>query len=269
MPPPSISVSDLLAGQRLANAPLCIDGREVDFTAAGRLVSGSLRKDPGMLESWGKSLTGRPVVVYCAHGRAVSQDACARLAAIGIAARYLEGGYAAWCAEDGSTTAWREPLGSTPTRWITRERPKIDRIACPWLIRRFIDPQAEFFYVPTAEVRERGRQLRAEPYDIPGVRFSHSGDQCSFDALIKHFELRATGLERLATIIRGADTAQPELAAQAPGLLAISLGLSANFPDDHAMLEQGMTLYDALYSWCRTAGNEAHDWKPNTMEVRP
>ena len=114
-----------------------------------------------------------------------------------------------------------------------------------------------------------GRQLGAEPYDIPDARFSHVGDQCSFDAFIRHFELRAPGLVHLAAIVRGADTARPELAAQAPGLLAISLGLSANYPDDHAMLAQGMTLYDALYAWCRSAGTEAHDWKPTTMEIRP
>lgn len=270
MPLPSITPSELLAALWQAEPPLCIDvRREADFTAAGRLVSGSLRKDPAKLETWGKDLGARAVVVYCAHGRAVSQDACARLTDLGVEARYLEGGYAAWCSEAGPTTAWREPLGSNPSRWITRERPKIDRIACPWLIRRFIDPLAEFFYVPTAEVRERGRQLGAEPYDIPEARFSHVGDQCSFDAFVRHFELRPPGLEHLATIVRGADTARPELAAQAPGLLAISLGLSANFPDDHAMFEQGMTLYDALYAWCRTAGTEAHDWKPTAMEIRP
>ncbi|MES0873688.1 chromate resistance protein ChrB domain-containing protein [Sinimarinibacterium thermocellulolyticum] len=270
VPLPSISVSDLLASHGRAEAPLCIDvRREADFTASGRLVSGSLRRDPAMFETWAKDLGARSVVVHCAHGRAVSQDTCARLANLGVAARYLEGGYAAWCADGGPTIAWREPLRSTPGRWITRERPKIDRIACPWLVRRFIDPLAEFFYVPTAEVRERGRQLGAEPYDIPDARFSHVGDQCSFDAFIRHFELRAPGLVHLAAIVRGAGTARPELAAQAPGLLAISLGLSANYPDDHAMLAQGMTLYDALYAWCRSAGTEAHDWKPTTMEIRP
>lgn len=191
MPLPSITPSELLAALWQAEPPLCIDvRREADFTAAGRLVSGSLRKDPAKLETWGKDLGARAVVVYCAHGRAVSQDACARLTDLGVEARYLEGGYAAWCSEAGPTTAWREPLGSNPSRWITRERPKIDRIACPWLIRRFIDPLAEFFYVPTAEVRERGRQLGAEPYDIPEARFSHVGDQCSFDAFVRHFELR-------------------------------------------------------------------------------
>ncbi len=270
MGPPSISASDLAACQWHADAPLRVDvRRETDFTAAGRILSGSIRRDAAAIESWGLGLAGRPVVVYCAHGRTVSQDACARLADLGVDARYLEGSYEAWRAVDGPTTAWREPLRPASSRWITRERPKIDRIACPWLVRRFVDPLAEFFYVPTAEVLEQGRVLGAEPYDIPGVTFSHVGDQCSFDAFIHHFELRAPGLERLATIVRAADTARPELAEQAHGLLAISLGLSANFADDHAMLEQGMTLYDALYAWCRTAGTEAHDWKPTTMEVRP
>lgn len=206
--------------------------------------------------------------MYCAHGRAVSQSACQRLVQAGFDAAYLEGGYAAWEVAALPTTRYLAPLGNSPSRWITRERPKIDRIACPWLIRRFIDPQAEFFYVHTATVKEEARRLDAVPYDLPDVDFSHVGEHSSFDAFLKHFDLHAPGLDRLAIIVRGADTARLDLAPQASGLLAISLGLSANFTDDHAMLEQGLVIYDALYAWCRSEAGEGHDWKPDTMEIR-
>jgi hypothetical protein len=155
-----------------------------------------------------------------------------------------------------------QPLEPAPTRWITRERPKIDRIACPWLILRFVDPQAEFLYVPPGEVLDRAAQTGARPYDIPGVAFSHHGEGCSFDALIAHYRLAAPGLPQLAAIVRGADTSRLELTPQSPGLLAISLGLSALLRDDHEMLRIGLTLYDALYEWCRSLQAEAHAWPP-------
>ncbi|MBT9597375.1 MAG: chromate resistance protein [Vitreoscilla sp.] len=142
-------------------------------------------------------------------------------------------------------------------RWVTRERPKIDRIACPWLVVRFVDPQAEFLYVPAGEVTATAERTGAVPYDVPGVRYGHQGDQCSFDAFIAHHGLGGdAALARLATIVRAADTGRPELAPEAHGLLAISQGLSITHADDHAMLAQGMVLYDALYAWCqqRVAG---------------
>jgi len=148
-------------------------------------------------------------------------------------------------------------------KWITRERPKIDRIACPWLIRRFIEADAEFVYVPTEQVFDVAHKTGATPYDIPGAEpFSHDGELCSFDAFIKHYKLTDPALDHLAVIVRGADTARPDLAPQAAGLHAISLGLSANVPDDHAMLERGMVIYDALYTWCRDLQHEVHNWKP-------
>jgi hypothetical protein len=147
-------------------------------------------------------------------------------------------------------------------KWVTRERPKIDRIACPWLIRRFIEADAEFIYVPDDRVFAAAGETGATPYDIPGAEpFSHEGELC-FDAFIKHYELTDPALDRLAVIVRGADTARPDLAPQAAGLHAISLGLSADIPDDHAMLEQGMVIYDALYTWCRDLQQEVHNWKP-------
>ena len=148
-------------------------------------------------------------------------------------------------------------------KWVTREHPKIDRIACPWLIRRFVDRDAEFIYVPTERVFAVAAETGATPYDIPGAEpFSHHGEECSFDAFIAHYQLRDPALDRLAVIVRGADTARPDLAPQAAGLLAISLGLSANFADDHAMLEQGMAVYDALYTWCGSLQQETHNWTP-------
>jgi hypothetical protein len=148
-------------------------------------------------------------------------------------------------------------------KWITRKRPKIDRIACPWLIRRFIQSDATFLYVPTEQVFVIAKEAGATPYDIPGAEpFAHDGDLCSFDCFIRHFGLRDPALERLAVIVRGADTARHDLAPEASGLHAISMGLSINIPDDHAMLEQGMVIYDALYAWCRSAGGEVHNWKP-------
>jgi len=148
-------------------------------------------------------------------------------------------------------------------KWITRERPKIDRIACPWLIRRFIDPDAEFLYVPTEEVMREAKEKDAIPYDISGVELTHEGTYCSFDKFLKKYNLQDPALQKLALIVRGADTARLDLAPQAPGLLAITLGLSQNFSNDHEMLKVGMVLYDALYTWCRSLQNETHDWKPD------
>jgi hypothetical protein len=147
-------------------------------------------------------------------------------------------------------------------RWITRERPKIDRVACPWLIARFIDREPEFLFVPPSEVRRVAEETGAIPYDVEGVELSHDGAKCSFDAFLERYELRDPALAELATIVRGADTARPELAPQAPGLLAISLGLSHNFRDDHELLRHGFVLYDALYSWCRFVRDETHSWNP-------
>lgn len=148
-------------------------------------------------------------------------------------------------------------------KWVTRERPKIDRIACPWLINRFIDNSAEFLYVPAADVLKIATETGATPYDIPGVEMGHNGELCSFDAFLLKYRLSDPALQQLALIVRGADTARLDLAPQAAGLLAISLGLSLNFTNDHEMLKQGMVMYDALYSWCKTLQGETHNWYPH------
>lgn len=152
-------------------------------------------------------------------------------------------------------------------KWVTRERPKIDRIACPWLIQRFIDKEAEFLYVPSQEVMRTAQEANATPYDVPNVELTHDGPLCSFDAFIKKYKLKDPALEHLAEIVRAADTDTLENSAQASGLLAITLGLSHNIADDHEMLKVGVTIYDALYSWCKTMVNERHGWNPDKIKM--
>jgi hypothetical protein len=195
------------------------------------------------------------------HGHEVSQNAAKALRDAGIPTQFLEGGIEeGWRASGGPLV---RKAADASTRWVTRERPKIDRIACPWLVKRFIDPDAEFLYVPTPDVTRVANEREAVPYDIPDVEFTHVGDLCSFDAFIKRFRLNDPALDELATIVRGADTGRLDLAPQSAGLLAISLGLSLNFKDDHEMLEHGMTVYDALYAWCKRGKAEAHSWNPD------
>ena len=146
--------------------------------------------------------------------------------------------------------------------WVTRERPKIDRIACPWLILRFIDAQAQFHYVPADQVVALAKQTGAIPYDIPGVELTHVGELCSFDAFLERYQLDDPALSQLAVIIRGADTSRLDLAPQSAGLYAISLGLSATVTNDHEMLRHGLVMYDALYAWCKTLQGETHAWPP-------
>jgi hypothetical protein len=147
-------------------------------------------------------------------------------------------------------------------KWVTRERPKIDRIACPWLIAKFIDNEAEFLYVPSGDVLRVANETGAIPYDIPGVEFSHVGELCSFDAFLKKYHLTDPALQQIAQIVRGADTSRLDLTLQSEGLYAISLGLSRIFPNDHEMLKHGMVMYEALYAWCKDCQKESHNWPP-------
>jgi hypothetical protein len=148
------------------------------------------------------------------------------------------------------------------SKWITRERPKIDRIACPWLIKRFIDPQAEIIYVPAKEVFAKAKELGATPFDIEGAEYSHEGATCTFDFFLKKHQLTDPALQQLAVIVRGADTDNFKLAPQSAGLWAISAGLSYNYKNDHEQLELGMKLYDALYAWAKHLQSEKHTWEP-------
>jgi rhodanese-related sulfurtransferase len=280
---PSISPQQLAARMGRADAPLLLDvRREAKFAESPYRLAGALRCRPEQVAAYARSQPPREVVVYCVYGHNVSADAASELLAAGWDAQVLAGGIEG--GEDGvdapdDIASWRAaPLlrvrqrpdwgvtGEGPSHWVTRARPKIDRIACPWLIRRFIDPRAEFFYVPTAEVFREADRLGAVAYDIPGAPVSHEGDLCSFDTLLKAFALEDAALQTLARIVRGADTDDLALAPQAAGLLALSLGFSSlHAENDHAMLEAAMPVYDALYAWCRSAQSEPHSWKPETM----
>ena len=252
----SVTAAALRQSLESDRPPLVIDVRRNErFRESPYIIEGALRRDPAAIDDWKKTLpAAASVVVYCVHGHEVSQGA-----AKALGARYLEGGIEHWREEGGAVSA--KPAGAA-TRWVTRERPKIDRIACPWLIRRFIDPEAEFLYVPTGDVRAIAKERIATAFDIPGVAFSHEGERCSFDAFLKHYRLEDPALAALALIVRGADTNRLDLAPQAAGLAAVSLGLSILHRDDLEMLEQGVMVYDALYAWCRQGKDEVHTWNP-------
>jgi rhodanese-related sulfurtransferase len=280
---PFISPQELAARMGRTDAPLLLDvRRKAKFLESPSLIAGAQRCASEDVATFAASQPPREVVAYCVYGHNVSADAVTELRAAGWNAYALAGGIEGgedgvdtpqdivqWRAQRPPTFAKRPDWGVTgeqASRWITRERPKIDRIACPWLVRRFIDARAEFFYVPTAQVLDDAKRLGAVAYDIPGAPISHEGELCSFDTLLKAFGLNDPALNVLARIVRGADTDRLDLAPQSAGLLAFSLGLSRlHADDDHAMLEAAMPLYDALYAWCRDAQDEPHSWKPEAM----
>lgn len=246
--------------------PLIVDVRRLAaFQASSQRIAGSIWRDHVKTDDWAPALPpGRAIAVYCVHGHNVSEIAAARLAAAGYDAEILDSGLEGWISAGGPTVArvapGFDPALQHPSVWVTRERPKIDRIACPWLIRRFIDPLAVFHFVGAEWVKDIADELAAIPFDVDGVHYSHRGDECSFDTLICEFGLGDPALLHLARIVRGADTARLDLEPQAAGLLAISLGLSAVEHDDLRQLEKGMAIYDALYGWCRHATAETHNW---------
>ena len=268
---PSISPAEFAARLARADAPLVLDlRRDERFCEAGRIAPRAQRCAPQDVQRFAQQQTPREVIVYCVHGLEVGAQAAAELRAGGWDARFLEGGVEALVDAGLPTLKKRPDLGVTgekPSRWITRARPKIDRIACPWLVRRFIDPRAEFFYVPADQVFAEAKRLQAVAYDISRAPIEHSGERCSFDTLMAAFDLHSPALDTLARIVRGADTDRPDLAAQASGLLAVSLGMSALLADDLAMLEAMMPVYDALYAWCAVARAETHTWKPDAMKA--
>ncbi|MCE5973533.1 sulfurtransferase/chromate resistance protein [Sinirhodobacter sp. WL0062] len=272
MPAPDAITPDKLA--KLIGTPRCpiiLDTRRDALRAEDALVLPGARAIPEVemaperLAPLIATLQG-PVVVACAEGHSRSQGLAALLRSQGIAAEYLEGGYAAWrdaglpLIDPGKITA-RDAEGRSV--WVTRSRPKVDRIACPWLIRRFIDPRAVFLYVAPAEVAGVAALFGGMAFDVEDTFWSHRGDLCTFDVMLAEFGLKLPALDRLAVIVRGADTARPDLAPEAPGLLAASLGLSRMYSDDLEQLEAGMALYDAFYRWCRDATGETHNWPTN------
>ena len=262
--PATITTSQLARLIGTPAAPTVVDVcREEDFAADQSLIPAAFRYPFDQLGLLLPELRGLKVVVVCEDGKALSQGAAAMLRVQGIAAEILEGGRRAWReAGEIMVPAAKIPrlTGATKSLWVTRQRPKIDRIACPWLIRRFVDARAQFLFVPPAEVLPVAEKLDAIPFDVEGVFWSHRGDRCTFDTMIEEFGLGTEPLKRLADIVRGADTNRHEIAPQAAGLLAVSLGLSRMFRDDLEQLEAGMLLYDSLYRWARDAIDEGHDW---------
>lgn len=262
----SIGPTELWCKIGTASAPIIVDVRRPDdIESSNGLLPGSMVRDPRHAESWTFERSAGPIVVVCKQGHERSQMAAAHLRARGLDARVLEGGYEAWRATplpviDRTATARIVP--TSPSLWVTRRRPKIDRVACPWLIRCFIDPQARFLFVDPPNVLAVARQTGAIPFDIEGVELSHEGERCSFDTMLKLFGLESEpSLAQLALIVRGADTARPDLAAEAAGLHAVSLGLSAlSGDDDHGLLRHGFVVYDALFAWLRYAADERHNW---------
>ncbi|WP_024520407.1 sulfurtransferase/chromate resistance protein [Bradyrhizobium sp. Tv2a-2] len=253
-----------------AHAPVLIDVRlDEDFAADPRLIPGARRRSHLDVEDWAQGLAGRSVVVICQKGQKLSEGTAAWLRHGNIAAETLEGGHAAW-REAGLPTVPADKVpqrdGRGRTVWVTRERPKIDRIACPWLIRRFVDPTAVFLFVASPEVEAVAERFNAAPFDIENVFWSHRGELCTFDVMVKEFGLSTPALERLATMVRAADTARLDLSPEAPGLLAASLGLSRMYDDDLRQLDAGLPLYDAFYRWCRDATKETHNWPTNKVK---
>lgn len=264
MPFPNLISTDKLCRlMGTPRAPVLVDVRsDEDFDADARLVPSSIRRAPHEISEWGKAYAECSVTVIGRHGRELAHGTGAWLRHRHIDAVVLEGGFEAWKAAQlplvpTSKLPARDPQGRTV--WVTRARPKVDRIACPWLIRRFVDPDAVFLYVARAEVAAVGERFNATPFDIDNTFFGHRSELCTFDVMIREFSLSTPALLRLATIVRAADTGQLDLCPQAPGLLAASLGLSRMYHSDLEQLEAGMTLYDAFYRWCRDATDETHE----------
>ncbi|ALV27792.1 chromate resistance protein ChrB domain-containing protein [Pannonibacter phragmitetus] len=268
MPAPNaISFDKLTRLIGTPRAPLLLDVRsEEDFAADPRLLPGATRINDQALAALAPRLGGQPSVAICQAGHRRSQGTAAWLRAEGCSSEYLEGGFEAWRSAglplvDPAKLPARDAQGRTV--WVTRSRPKIDRIACPWLIRRFLDPHAIILFVAPAEVQGVAEHYNPAPFDIEGVFWSHRGDLCTFDVILAEFGLSIPALDHLATIVRGADTARLDLAPEAAGLLAASLGLSRMYSDDLEQLEAGMLLYDAFYRWARDATGETHNWPTN------
>ncbi|MCC6887788.1 MAG: chromate resistance protein [Hyphomicrobiales bacterium] len=266
-----ISPTDLWSQIGTAQSPQIVDARRRDaFDAAGGVLPTAVWRNAIEVQQWAADLDfEHRVVVACREGHELSQMAAAELRALGFDAAVLAGGYTAWSAASlpmVTKAALDRLTPGRPSQWVTRRRPKIDRVACPWLIRRFLDRDARLLYVDPPEVPAVARESGAIPYDIEGVELSHDGPRCTFDTMLKLFGLEdEPSLARLAVIVRGADTARPDLAPEASGLLAVSLGLSALAgDDDHGMLAHGFIVYDALFAWLRHAANESHNWPAKT-----
>ncbi|MDJ0685826.1 MAG: sulfurtransferase/chromate resistance protein [Alphaproteobacteria bacterium] len=262
--PTEITVQQLNRLVGTPDGPILVDLRiDEDAAADPDLIPGAFRWPHTDADTLAARLGGRKTVVYCQKGKKISQGTAAILRTLGVPTETLAGGHFAW--RDAGLP--RIPEAALPRRdaqgrtvWVTRQRPKIDRIACPWLIRRFVDPSARFLFVPAADVLAVAEKFDATPFDIDGVTWSHRGEKCTFDMMVETFCLHSDAMDRLAVIVRGADTDRHDLAPEAAGLLAASLGLSRMYRDDLAQLDASMGLYDAFYRWARDAVDERHDW---------
>jgi len=262
MPSPTeISVAQLSRIIGLPGAPMLVDVRPRDEHGSNDVLPAARPMTADSVSTWAHGFSGRRVIVYCLDGGDLSQGTAAWLRQAGIDAQTLEGGFEAWRKADQpllriDRLPARDQAGRTT--WVTRARPKIIRIACPWLIRRFIDPTALFLYVAPSEVTAVAGRFGATPFDSGDGLWNDRGDACTFDVMLAEFNLRTGPLLRLAAIVRGADTGRPDLTAQSGGLLAISLGYSRMFRDDVAQLDATIPVYDALYRWCRDGTDETH-----------
>jgi rhodanese-related sulfurtransferase len=264
----SIPVEKLARLIGVPHGPTLIDVRvDEDFAADPRFIPGVLRRSHTTVSSWAPEFAGRSAVVICNQGQKLSEGVAAWLRHAGApSAEVLVGGHVAW-AQSGLPLVPEGKLlprdQQRRTVWVTRSRPKIDRIACPWLIRRFVDPEAVFLFVSPAEVQSVSERFNGAPFDIEGVYWSHRGEKCTFDVMVEDLGLATAPLLRLATLVRAADTARLDLAPEAAGLLAASLGLSRMYLDDLEQLGAALTLYDAFYRWARDASDETHNWPTN------
>jgi rhodanese-related sulfurtransferase len=271
MPSPTeITASQLGRLVGLPDTPVILDVRSDDaFARDPRIIPTAIRRDARTAESWAAAFAGKHVVVSCQAGASLSQGAAAWLRQEGATAETLEGGHEAWVRSGGllvDTTKLPDPptAGARDARdrtvWVTRSRPKLDRIACPWLVRRFVDRDAVFLFVAPNEVESVAEKFRATPFDVEGVHFSHRGETCTFDTMLVEFGLESPAIQQLALIVRGADTARLDVAPEAAGLLAMSVGFSRMYKDDLEQLEAAIPMYDALYRRLRDAAEETHNW---------
>jgi rhodanese-related sulfurtransferase len=260
----SISIEKLSRLIGTANAPALVDVRtDADFANDPQTIPGALRRSSETVSGWATTFANRSVIVVCRSGQKLSEGVAAWLRHTGISAETLDGGFDAWkAAKLPLVPASKLPAPDSQGRtvWVTRSRPKIDRIACPWLIRRFVDPHAVFLFVAPADVEAVGQLYGAAPYDIENTFWSHRGELCTFDVMVEEFGLSMPPLDRLAIMVRAADTDRLDISPEAAGLLAASLGLSRIYDDDLEQLEAGMLVYDAFYRWCRDATGETHNW---------
>jgi len=248
------------------DCPVLVDVRvSEDIDADPSFVPTSFAHSHTQLPALVDKLAGRKSVIVCQKGKKLSFGVSAWLQSQGLETEVLAGGKLAWNAAKLPVVP-REPAAQPGSLWVTRHRPKIDRIACPWLIRRFVDPEAKFLFVPSAEVADVADRFNAIPFDTDIQPWTHVGAFCTFDTMVKRFGLAHEALDRLALVVRAADTDSHDLAPQAAGLLAISTGLSRQYKDDTQQLEAGLHIYDALYRWARDAFSEGHDWPVSNGE---